>query len=466
MIYTPFTYQTHATDHVINNPYAGLFLDMGLGKTVSTLTAIDQLMFDRCEVNKVLVIAPKRVAEEVWLTEKDKWDHLRHLRISKVLGTERQRIEALKAKADLYVINRENVVWLISHLGGAWPFDMVVIDELSSFKSNKAARFKALRMVRPKINRVVGLTGTPAPNGLLDLWSQMYLLDMGERLGKTIGGYRERYFTPGKRNGHIVYEYKLRVDKEDADLIGADYYEKKIYELIGDICISMKSEDYLDLPERITRDRIVNLSPAILRQYQDFEKQRVLSLPDDEEVSAINAAGLRNKLMQFANGAVYDENKNYHEIHNEKIDALEEILDVLNGKPLLLFYTYRHDLERIKKYLHKYKPVELKSAAEIYDWNRKKISFMVTHPASASHGLNLQAGGHNSLWFGPTDNLEWYQQANKRLDRLGQVENPIVNRLAAANTMDAAVYQALADKTSVQDALMDAVKAIVKKYKN
>jgi SNF2 family DNA or RNA helicase len=363
MIYTPHPYQDHATDHIIDHPYCGLFLDMGLGKTVATLTAIDRLMFDNCEVSKVLVIAPKRVAEDTWTTEKEKWDHLQHLRISKVLGTERQRKEALKAKADIYIINRENVVWLIAHLQGYWPFDLVVVDELSSFKSSKAQRFKALRMVRPKMKRVVGLTGTPAPNSLMDLWPQLYLLDQGERLGKTITSYREKYFNPGAKNGHVVYEYKLKtVSDIEKELIGADYYEKKIYELIGDICISMKKEDYLDLPKRIDHVVEVTLSAKVMQQYREFEKKQVLTLfGNDEEISVPNAAALTNKLMQFANGAVYDEKRDWHEVHTAKLEALEELVEAANGQSVLNFYTFRHDQERIHKHLKAYNPASLKT---------------------------------------------------------------------------------------------------------
>jgi SNF2 family DNA or RNA helicase len=461
MIYKPHPYQEHATEHIIDNPASGLFLDMGLGKTVSTLTAIDKLIF-QMEITRVLVIAPKLVAEDTWTTEANKWDHLRHLKISKVLGTERQRKEALRAKADIYVINRENVCWLIAHYGGAFPFDMLVIDELSSFKSAKAARFKALRQVRPKIKRIVGLTGTPMPNSLLDLWPQMYLLDMGERLGKTITGYRDKYFIPGKRNGHIVYEHNLR--KGD-DLLGSDVYQQEIYEKIGDICISMKAKDYLDLPERIDRNIEMRFPAKVMDKYLEFEKKQILALEDLEDISAVNAAALTNKLLQFANGAVYDEDGIWHEIHKEKIEALKEIIEDANGHPVLVFYSYRHDKERIEKYLKAYKPQDLKNAEAREKWNRREIPLMLGHPASAGHGLNLQAGGNIIVWFGLPWSLELYLQAVARLDRQGQVESVINHRLIAKGTMDEDVLAALDNKALGQDALMQAVKVRIKKYK-
>jgi SNF2 family DNA or RNA helicase len=454
MIYNPWPYQDFATKHVIDNPFSGLFLDMGLGKTVSTLTAVDKLMFDDLEVNKVLVIAPKRVAEDTWTTEATKWDHLKHLRVSVVLGTERQRKEALKAKADVYVINRENVAWLVGFYQSAWPFDMLVIDELSSFKSAKAIRFKALRLVRPLIKRVVGLTGTPAPNGLIDLWPQLYLLDQGERLGKTITRYRENYFTPGRRNGQVVFDYKLKAESEQA-----------IYDKIGDICISMKAKDYLTLPERITRDVEIHLPAAIKEKYEEFERDQILALENIEDISAVNAAALTNKLLQFANGAVYDANKDWHTVHNAKLDALEEIVEVANGQPVLVFYSYKHDLERIKKRLKAYKPRTLDSREDIQEWNDGKIQLLLAHPASAGHGLNLQAGGNIIVWFGLTWSLELYQQANARLDRQGQTKPVIVHRLIVFGTMDEDVSKAIERKTEGQDALMDAVKARIQKHR-
>ncbi|MEL7586636.1 MAG: DEAD/DEAH box helicase [Prolixibacteraceae bacterium] len=454
MRYNPWPYQDHATQHIIENSAAGLFMDMGLGKTVSTLTAVNQLMYDDLEVSKVLVIAPKRVAEDTWITEAAKWDHLRHLRVSVVLGTERQRKEALKAKADIYVINRENVAWLVSLYQSAFPFDMIVIDELSSFKSSKAIRFRTLKMVRPKVKRIVGLTGTPAPNGLIDLWPQLYLLDMGERLGKTITRYRETYFTPGRRNGQIVYDYKLRSESEQA-----------IYDRIGDICISMKAKDYLQLPERINRTVSINLDVESMKKYVEFEKEQILSLEGSEDISAVNAAALTNKLLQYANGAIYDANKDWHSVHQAKLDALEEIVDTANGQPVLVFYSYKHDLERIKKRLKAYKPRTLESRQDIQDWNEGKIQVLLCHPASAGHGLNLQAGGNIIVWFGLTWSLELYQQANARLDRQGQVKPVIVHHLVVNGTMDEDVMKAIDRKAVGQDALMDAVKVRYLKYR-
>jgi len=455
MIYNPHPYQDFATEHIIENPEAGLLLGMGLGKTVSTLTAVDRLMNDYIEVNKVLVIAPKRVAEDTWTTESAKWDHLKHLRLSVVLGSERERKEALKAKADIYVINRENVAWLVGYYQSAFPFDMIVIDELSSFKSAKAIRFKSLRMIRPKVKRVVGLTGTPAPNGLIDLWPQMYLLDQGARLGKTISGYRERYFTPGKRNGQVVFNYNLKEESERA-----------IYDKIGDICISMTAKDYLSLPERVNHTIEVKLPKAIQDRYDEFEKQQVLSiLESDTDISAVNAAALSTKLRQFANGAVYDAEKKYHVVHDEKLEALEEVVEAANGRSVLIFYSFKHDLERIQKRLKGYKPRVLEGKSDIADWNTGKIQVMLAHPASAGHGLNLQAGGNIVVWFGLNWSLELYQQANARLDRQGQIKPVIIYHLITVSTIDQKVFLALEGKAEGQDALLNAVKAIINKYK-
>ncbi len=455
MKFKPYDYQKHAINHIIENPYCGLFLDMGLGKTVSTLTAINYLMYEDLQVDKVLVIAPLRVADVTWEEEINKWDHLKHIKYSKVLGSAAKRKAALKEKADIYIINRENVAWLIGFYGRAFPFDTVVIDELSSFKSPKAVRFKALKQVRPLINRVVGLTGTPAPNTLIDLWSQLYLLDMGERLGKFIGHYRRNYFNPGQTNGHVVYNYKLKRDSEEA-----------IYNKISDICISMKAKDYLDLPERINRKVDVILPENDWKRYLDFEKKMVLEfMGDEEEISVANAAGLSNKLLQFANGAVYNEYKEVKEIHNSKINNLEEIVDCANGQPVLVFYSFKHDYNRILKRLKKYKPRKLETSKDIEDWNKGKIQLLLAHPASCGHGLNLQAGGNIIVWFGLTWSLELYQQANARLDRQGQTKNVIVHHLVTKGTIDEDVLAAIENKASGQDALMEAVKARIRKYK-
>ncbi len=470
-----YPYQLHCVDHIIRHPASGLFLEMGLGKTISTLTAINVLKYEFFEVSKVLVIAPKRVAETVWSGEIANWEHIRHLTFSKVMGTVAERKRALLQKADIHIINRENVAWLVTHYGTAFPFDMVVIDELSSFKSAKSQRFKALRRVRPLVRRVVGLTGTPAPNTLMDLWPQMYLLDRGERLGKFIGYYREKYFNPGRRNGHVVYNY---TDKKDLDkqLFGVNPYHAEIYDKISDICISMKTEDYRDMPPTIYRDIRVELTPQQREQYDDFEKKQVLQLFDPDtadrgllsadheetEISAVNAAALSTKLLQYASGAVYDEEKNWHVTHNAKLEALEELIDVATS-PVLIFYWFKHDLERMEKHLHKYKPRNIKEQGAIEDWNTGKIRVLFAHPASAGHGLNLQFGGHNIIWFSQTWSLELYQQANARLPRPGQKNAVIIHNLITTGTMDEDVMMSRAEKDFGQEALMQAVKARVKK---
>lgn len=452
-------YQDHIVEHILEHPAAAIFVEMGLGKTVATLTAIDRLIYDSLQVKRVLVVAPKRVADEVWTEEVEKWDHLRHLQISKVLGDAGQRKRALLAKADIYVINRENVPWLVTHYSGNLPFDMWVIDESSSFKDPKTARFKALRQVRPRVSRVVILTGTPTPNGLLNLWPQLYLLDMGERLGKTIGSYREKYFKEGHKNGHIVYSYSLR--KEEDPLIGRDIYQQEIYDKISDICISMKAKDYLTLPERIDRDVIVNLSAETRAKYDKFEEEQVLAL-QDAEISAVNAVSLTGKLLQFSNGAVYDADKNYHCVHDEKLEALEEIVEAANGEPVFIFFNFRHDKERIKKYLSKYKPVDFSTVEQ---WNKREDLVTLAHPASAGHGLNLQRGGHIIIWFGlPNWSSELYQQGVTRFDRQGQ-KMPVLNyRILAAGTMDMDMARSITAKGDSQEILMNAVKARIKKY--
>lgn len=448
-------YQRTAVQHIIEHPYGALLMEMGLGKSISTLTAIKKLMDEYLEVNKVLVIAPKRVAESTWSDEIAKWEHLKGLTVSKILGTEKQRKAALKAPADIFVINRENVVWLVSHLQGYWPFDMIVIDELSSFKSSKSARFRALRLVRPKTNRVVGLTGTPVPNGLIDLWSQLYLLDLGERLGKTITSYRSKYFRPGRSNGQIVFDYKLNSGSEEA-----------IYKQIGDICISMKAEDYLQLPERIDRTVEVHLPEKMMNQYLEFEKDQVLALEnEDGDISAVNAAALSNKLLQFSNGAVYDSERNVHDVHAEKLDALEEIVEAANGQSVLVFFSFRHDVSRILRKLKSYHPKEIGSPEDIKAWNEGDIPVLLAHPAGAGHGLNLQAGGHIVVWFGLPWSSELYQQANARLYRQGQNKPVIIHHLIAKGTMDEDVMKALAGKIDKQEALMQAVKARIQKWR-
>lgn len=455
MKYIPHEYQDFATKHIIEHPYSALLLEMGLGKTVATLTAVNRLMYEDLEVGKVLVIAPKRVAEDTWVTESEKWDHLQHLRLSLVLGSEKERKEALRAKADIYVINRENVAWLVGLYQSAFPFDMVVIDELSSFKSPKSIRFRALRMVRPKVKRVVGLTGTPSPNGLIDLWAQIYLLDQGERLGKTITSYRQRYFTPGRTNGQIVFDYKLKGGGEQA-----------IYDRISDICVSMKAEDYLKLPERIHKTVKVRLSSAERTRYETFERNQILALEESgEDITAVNAAALSNKLQQFANGAIYDEEKNVHEVHAAKLEALEEIIEEAGGKNILLFYNFKHDLSRIEKKFKSLKPVRLDDSTDIAAWNRNEIPLYLAHPASAGHGLNLQQGGDYIVWFGPTWSLELYLQANARLHRQGRTRPVTIIHIVAEGTIDEDIMKAVDGKADKQEALMQAVKARIDKYK-
>ena len=399
------------------------------------------------------MIAPLRVAQSTWSGEIEKWDHLRGLRLSKVLGNEKQRIEALNQPADLYVINRENTEWLVNYYGRKWPFDMVVIDELSSFKNPKSKRFRALRKVRPLIKRIVGLTGTPAPNGLIDLWSQVYLLDQGERLGKTLTGYRDRYFDPGRRNQNIVFEW-----------IPKPFVEEAIYEKISDICVSMKAEDWLQLPGRIDNVIEVELPEKAKSQYKQLEKDLTLPLVDSD-VTAANAAVLTNKLLQMANGAIYDEFSDAKEIHSAKLDALEEVVEAANGKPVLVVYTYQHDLDRIKRQLKKYNPRTLNSDQDVRDWNEGKIQVLLLHPASGGHGLNLQAGGNIVIWFGLTWSLEWYQQTNARLHRQGQTERVIIHHIVAKGTMDEEVLKALTGKAATQNGLMEAVKAKIEQYK-
>ena len=472
-------YQWHAIEHAIDNKVddtasAGLLLGIGLGKTVSTLTIIDHLKYHDYAIDKVLIVAPKRVAESVWHTEAKLWEHLTHLTFSLVLGDERKRKEALKAKADIYVINRENVVWLQGFYGGSFPFDMLVIDELSSFKSNQSARFKALRLVLPLIKRVIGLTGTPMPNGLLDLWPQVFLLDRGHRLGKTIGSYRDKYFKPGKRNGHVVYSYDLIRDKND-EVLGPDINEREIYDKIGDICISMKAEDYLDLPKRTDLLVEIPMPADLLAKYKEFEKTSVMEFLDGlqgGEITAINAPSLTGKLLQFANGAIYTGegkglDREYYEVHNLKIAALRDALEAANGDPLLIIYQFQSDVARIKKHLKEFNPYLMDPKHTLRDverWNRKEIPAMMLHAASGGHGLNMQFGGHLMYHFGRGWSRELYDQVIGRVDRSGQVL-PVFNWAAVLKgSMDDEVTATLADKGRRQDGMMSAVKALVKQY--
>lgn len=461
MQFNPHVYQQHAIEHLEQFPKSGLLLTMGLGKSVIILTHICNLKAKGSK-DKWLIIGPKKVAESTWSGEVEKWDHTKNLRISKILGSAKQRKEALAADADIYVINRENVAWLVAQLGSAFAkrFPHVVCDESSSFKNPTSSRFKALRMVCASLKSCIILTGTPIPNGLLDLWPQVYLLDQGERLGKSMAQYRDEYFKPGKKNGFIVYEYNLKGQKEDG-FMGAGIYEKEIYEKIGDICISMKTEDWLDLPPRIDRVVKVALSDEERKKYIQFERDQVLKLTEEQDITALNAAGLCNKLLQYANGAVYDENREWHEVQTSKLDQLAEIYAAANGKPVLVFYQFKHDIARIKAKLG---ATELKDATTLKRWNDREIPLLCAHAKSAGHGLNMQAGGNIIVWFGMPWSLEEYEQANARLDRQGQTESVIVHHLVTEGSMDEDVMDALARKKITQDGMMDAVKARIAKY--
>lgn len=443
MRYVPHPYQETAYNWIMEHDRCGLFLDMGLGKTVVTLTAVSDLI-DSLDVQKVLVIAPKRVAEDTWSRETAKWDHLQHLRISKILGTTADRKRALRAEADIYVVNRENVCWLIRELP-EWDFDTVVIDELSSFKSPEAKRFKALRKVIVRSERVIGLTGTPAANGYLDLWSEIYLLDRGERLGHTITGYRLEYFKNVSRDP----SYGIYVEKPGA--------QKKINRRISDICMSMKAEDYLRMPERIENEIPVRMDPKELEAYKQMEQAQLLQLEDGAYIEAFSAAAVMGKLLQLANGFAYDFDKVPHRIHEKKLDALEEIIDCNPGQPILVFYNFQADREALLQRFPKARILD--SQKDIEEWNAGRIPLIMAHPASVGHGLNIQEGGHIIVWYGLTWSLELYQQANARLYRQGQISKTVViNHLIAAGTVDEQVMQALKTKDVTQAALMQALK--------
>lgn len=447
MKYFPHDYQRYATDFIINNPISAVLLEMGLGKSVISLSAINELMLDYFDVSRTLVIAPLRVANSTWPDEIKKWAHLKHLSYSVVIGSEKERLDALRKPAHIYLINRENVDWLITKSGVSWKFDMVVIDELSSFKSYQAKRFKSLLKVRPKIKRIVGLTGTPSSNGLMDLWAEFRLLDMGERLGRYITYYRQNFFVPDKRNQQMIFSYK---PKEGS--------EKMIYSLISDITISMKSKDFLKMPECVMNEVVVSLSDKEQKLYDSLKQDMVLSL-EENEIDAINAAALSNKLLQMSNGAVYNDDKESLHIHDRKLDALEDLIEGANGKPVLVAYWFKHDLEKIKD---RFDVREIKSAKDISDWNEGKIPVALIHPASAGHGLNLQAGGSTLIWVGLTWSLELYQQTNARLYRQGQDSTVVIHHILTKGTIDEDVMKALKAKEKIQDALIDSVKARLK----
>ncbi len=449
MKYEPHEYQKYAIEYIKLHPVAVILLGCGLGKTSITLTAIEDMLHDTFEVRKVLVVAPIRVAKLSWSDEIQKWDHLSDLRYSIAVGTEKERIAALKADADIYIINRENVQWLVEKSGIPFDFDMLVIDELSSFKNHQSKRFKALMKVRPKVKRIVGLTGTPSSNGLMDLWAEFKLLDMGERLGRFIGQYRTTYFMPDKTNGQVVFSYKPLPGAED-----------RIYKKISDITISMKSEEHLKMPELINADYEVGLSEKERDKYNRLKSELVLSL-DDKEITAANAASLSNKLCQMANGAIYDDDKSVINIHDRKLDALEDIVESMNGNPLLVAYWFKHDYDRISDRLSKlHIPFsKLDTEDSIRKWNNGELPVALIHPASAGHGLNLQQGGSTLVWFGLTWSLELYQQTNARLWRQGQKSTVVIQHIIAKGTIDEQIMRALKKKDNTQSALIDAVKA-------
>ncbi|MDU6546757.1 DEAD/DEAH box helicase [Anaerococcus vaginalis] len=447
MKYSPHDYQRYATNFIVNHKISAVLLEMGLGKSVISLSAINELMLDYFDVSKTLVIAPLRVANSTWPEEIKKWDHLKYLSYSVVTGSEKERLDALNKHAHIYIINRENVDWLITKSGFKWFFDMVVIDELSSFKSYQAKRFKSLLKVRPKVKRIVGLTGTPSSNGLMDLWAEFRLLDMGERLGRYITNYRQNFFIPDKRNQQIIFSYKPK-----------DGAEKQIYSLISDITISMKSKDFLKMPKCILNEVEVYLSEKERNLYDSLKADMVLKL-EDEEIDAVNAAALSNKLLQMASGAVYNDDKESIVIHDRKLDTLEDLIEGANGKSVLIAYWFKHDLKRIKD---RFDVRELKTSEDFKEWNKGNIPVAIIHPASAGHGLNLQAGGSTLIWFSLTWSLELYEQTNARLYRQGQKETVVIHHIIAKGTIDEDVMKALENKNKIQAALIDAVKANLK----
>lgn len=455
MQFVPHPYQSYCISRLLTDPALGLFLDMGLGKTVITLSAINDLEYNRFAVSRVLIVAPKKVAEATWQKEAKKWDHLKHLRFSTVLGSQTKRIRALNTPADVWVINRENIPWLVEYYRNAWPFDMVVLDESSSFKSHKAKRFKSLTWVRHSINRLVELTGTPAPNGLLDLWAQVYLLDEGKRLGTKITHFRERYFDPDQRGRDVVYSYK---PKEGADAV--------IRQLIGDICVSMKAEDYISLPDCVYNDIPVVLDSKAAGAYKKLEAEALLQV-DESTIDAGSAAVLSNKLLQLCNGAVYDEQRQPVEIHRCKIEAFLEAVESLQGQPVLVFYNFQHDLDRLTQALagSGLRVRRLTGPADETAWNNREIDILLAHPASCAYGLNLQAGGNHVIWFGLNWSLELYQQANKRLHRQGQSEKVIIHHLVVQGGVDEDVVTALQAKGDTQEVLMQSLKARIEKVK-
>ena len=444
MRYVAHNYQNYAKNFILEHKVSALFLDCGLGKTITTLTAINELMYDSFEISKVLIIAPLRVAQSTWKEEIEKWDHLNLLRYSIAVGDEKERLKALKQNSDIYIINRENVDWLVTKSGIDFNFNMLIIDELSSFKSHTSKRFKSLLKIRPYFERVVGLTGTPSSNGLMDLWAEFRVLDLGERLGRYITHYRNEYFLPDKRNGAVIFSYKPQPNAEE-----------RIYRRLSDMTISMKSTEYLKMPELILNDIEINLDEEDQIKYKKFKKEMVMTI-QEKEIDAINAASLSNKLIQLANGSIYDEDKKFYEVHNKKLDKLEEIIESANGKPVLVAYWFKADKERIEK---RFKVREIKTAGDIKQWNMGMINLALIHPASAGHGLNLQSGGSTLVWFSLTWSLELYQQTNARLYRQGQKDTVVIHHLITKNTIDEDIMKSLKRKDKTQEALMRAVKA-------
>lgn len=442
-------YQKFCIQKILENPELGLLLDMGMGKTAITLSAVEELIYDCFSIRKVLVIAPLQPAKETWPVEIEKWDHTKHMTFSMIIGSQQVRIEALRREADIYIINRENVQWLVNYYKKKWPFDMVVIDELSSFKSSKAQRFRALKKVRPYIKRIVGLTGTPSPNGLLDLWPEMYLLDGGKALGKTLTGYRDQYFLPDKRNQQMIFSWKPRQNAEE-----------EIYKKLEGLCISMKTADYLQLPERLDVRHEIELSEETLAIYRKLEKDMLLPY-EDGDIDAGSAAILTNKLLQVAGGAAYNENGDVKILHDEKLNALDTLIEEANGQPILLFYAYKHERNRIKERYPE--AVDVKEKSAVKEWNAGRIPILLAHPASAGHGLNLQFGGHIVIWYGLPCSLELYQQANKRVHRMGQKQTVLIHHLLMKDTADTWVLdQVLAPKAERQNALLEALLVRIK----
>lgn len=452
MEFKPYPYQQYCIDSIVYNRAVGLFLDMGLGKTVITLTAIHDLRYNRWEVAKPLIIAPKKVAEATWSTEAQKWNHLKMMRIVPVIGTLQQRLRALATPADAYVINRENTQWLVEHFKNEWPFDMVVLDESSSFKNSQSKRFKSLKLVRSRIRRIVELTGTPSSNGLEDLWAQVYLLDGGARLGKTLSAYRDKYFIPGKRNRTTVFNYTPK-----------DGSFEMIKSAISDICISMKASDYISLPDVLHNDIPVVLDAAAQKAYTRLETELLLRI-DENTITAGSAGVLTGKLLQLCNGAIYDENKSAVAVHDCKIDAFLELIEQLNGQHALVFYNFQHDRDRLLKALTgtNLRVRVYSQAKDEVDWNNGEIDILLAHPASCGYGLNLQRGGYHAIWFGLTWSLEQYEQANKRLHRQGQDHPVVIHHLIVKSGMDETVIEALQNKGDMQNALMDALKVKIR----